>query len=110
MFQLYSVTTAITRSFKHLASITARWRESERSTNQLNASPSIFFCQSHTAHTTHNNSQRTQMDQTAEALDQLVDSALAGVTLDDGSDDTQLKVMSLIVLHGIREERKPTGA
>jgi cell cycle checkpoint protein MEC1 len=49
------------------------------------------------------------MDQTAAALDQLADSALAGVTLDDGSDETQIKVINLIIQHGIKDERRPAG-
>jgi cell cycle checkpoint protein MEC1 len=49
------------------------------------------------------------MDQTAAALDQLADSALGGVTLDDGSDETQIKVINLIIQHGIKDERRPAG-
>lgn len=49
------------------------------------------------------------MDQTADALDQLADTAIAGQMLDDGSDDTQIKVINLIIKHGIREDLRPAG-
>ncbi|CEP23236.1 hypothetical protein BN1211_3769 [Cyberlindnera jadinii] len=47
------------------------------------------------------------MNQTVEALKKLVDSAIGGVSFDDESDETQIKMLDLILTHGVSDNQPP---
>lgn len=49
------------------------------------------------------------MNQTVEALKKLVDSAIDGVSFDDESDETQIKMLDLILTHGVTDNQPPPG-